>query len=344
MAFIVIDGDTSWQDLAIAQELATSYNYRRSVFGLSTVSAPTEASLVFAFIQALQNGIEEMLGYDYYGKGEYYGWLLNTSPLSDYTGQANPAYSINPTPLTLSTGMTAAGLTASGYWRRIAEGGTQPAVWTNYGAAGWSYGKITDKDLAGPWLFKDLQLALSAMTRASFRQTQGRRRTGYATGTSSIPSTAISWGSWGSLLYISDYQVVKRRIGSSINGVSASISIGEARFDFPASFDALEVDRILLTGAFDNNPSYGSKASKMAYANLSVADVTTAFVETVSNTSTKSVSGGTLSYYAVIGEDASNLVPLANNILPDANIPNDTTVAVDLVIWQPTLIIDFAFE
>lgn len=340
MAFTVIDGDTSWQDLAIAQELATSYNYRRSAFGLSTISTPTNASLVFAFVQALQNGIEEMLGYNYYGLGAYYGWLLNTAALSTYTGQSTTY----PTPLTLATGMTAAGLTASGYWRRIAEGGTQPATWTNYAAAGWSYGKITDKDLAGPWLFKDLQTVLSIMTRASFRHTQGRRKYGYNSGTVPIPSTALSWGSWGSSANNSNYSVSKRKTGSTIDYAPASIEIGEVRFDFPSAFDALETARILLTMPHDGAPSYASKASKMAYANLGVADVSTVMELSVSNTSTKSVAGGTLSYYGVIGEDASNLVPLANNILPDSSIPNDTTVTVDLYIYIPTLVIDFTFE
>ena len=340
MAFTAIDGDTSWQDLAIAQEIATSYNRRRLLYGLSTISAPTDASVVFAFIQAVQNGIEELMGYDYYGYGAYYGWLLNTSALSSYEGQST----LNPTPLTLSAGMTAAGLTATGYWRRIAQGGTQPATWTNYSATGWSYGKITDKDLAGPWLFKDIQLALSVLTRASLRHTPGRTKQGSYTGSSVIPSTALSWGSWGSSASNSDYVVSKRKTGSTIDYINTSIVIAEVRFDIDASFNSLESARLLLTMPHDNAPSYASKASKVAYANLGVADVTTAFDETVSNTSTKSVSGGTLSYNTVLGEDASNLIPLANDILPDSSVPSDTTVSVDLYIYIPTLIIDFVFE
>lgn len=341
MAFTVIDGDTSWQDLAIAQELATSYNYRRSVFGLSTVSAPTEASLVFAFIQALQNGIEEMMGYDYFGSGEYYGWLLNTAALSTYTGQ-----SAFPTPLTLATGMTAAGLTASGYWRRIAQGGTQPAVWTNYAAAGWSYGKITDKDLAGPWLFKDLQIALQVLTRPILPATQTRRKWGYYNGFSAtFPSTAMSWDAWTSSIPDSYYDVAKtKNSGGVVYYITANLSLQEVRFDLVSSLSAKEASRLVLTIPWDGNPSYASKASKTAYANLGVSDVTTSFNLTVSNTSTKTVSGGTLSYNAVVAEDTNNIVPLADNILPDSNVPSGAALSVSLRFYKPLLIIDFTFE
>jgi hypothetical protein len=339
MAFTLIDSDTSWQDLAIAEELATSYNRRRLVYGLSAVSAPTDATQVFAFIQALQNGIEEMAGYDYYGNGTRYGWLLNTSDLSTYENQTS-----TPASLTQAQAMTAAGLTESGYWRRIADGGSQPATWTNYSATGWSYGKVADKDLAGPWLFKDIQLALAALTRFKFKTTQGRQKNGSNSGTSSIPSTALSWGSWGSSGQDSDYSVSKRKTGGGIDLCSADIAIGENRFDMDASLDSLEADRVMLTVPIDSFPSYGSKAAKMSFSNLGVSDVSSYIGKTVTNTSTKSVSGGTLSYYAIMAEDAINIIPLANDILPDANIPDNTTVYVKLVIPAAVLIIDFTFE
>jgi hypothetical protein len=340
MAFIAIDTDTSWQDMYVAQEIATSYNRRRMLFGLSEIATPTADTLVHDFVLALQTGIEEMMGYDYFGYGTFYGWLLNTAALSSYEGQTAA-----PTPLTQDAGMTAAGLTASGYWRRIAEGGTQPATWTNYAADGWSYGKIESKDLAGPWLWKDIQLALSALTRAKLPFTQTRYKGGYYFGSGpTIPSTAMSFGSWGTSGLESEYIIGKTKTGSSITSIGVQISIAEFRFDINSIFDALESDRLMLTMPFDGSPSYASKAAKMAYDNLGVADVSTMFDKTVSNTSTKSVSGGTLSYYAILAEDASNLIPIANDILPDSSIPSDSSVGISLRLQTPDLIIDFNFE
>ena len=340
MAFIAIDTDTSWQDLYVAEEIATSYNRRRLLFGLSEIATPTADTLVYDFVLALQTGIEEMMGYDYFGYGTFYGWLLNTAALSSYEGQA-----ATPTPLTQAAGMTAAGLTASGYWRRIAEGGTQPTTWTNYAADGWSYGKIESKDLAGPWLWKDIQLALSALTRAKLPFTQRRYKGGaYLGSTTTIPSTAMSFGSWSTSGLDTGFFIGKQKTGSTISFINVQISIAEFRFDINSSFDALESDRLLLTIPNDRNPSYGSKADKKAFDNLGVADVSTVIDQTVSNTSTKSVSGGTLSYYAIIAEDASNLIPIANEILPDSSIPSDASVGVDLQFQTPDLIIDFNFE
>jgi hypothetical protein len=339
MAFTAIDGDTSWQDLAVAEELAEGYNLRRSVFGLSTVSTPTQASQVFAFVQALQNGIEEMMGYDYYGYGEYYGWLLNTAALSTYTGQ-----SVYPTPLTLATGMTAAGLTASGYWRRIAEGGTQPAVWTNYAAAGWSYGKITDKDLAGPWLFKDLQVALSVLTRAQLLPTQSRRKYGSYSGYAPIPSTALSFSSWSNTLYGCFFNIAKTKTGATVTSASLALTIVEYRLDMAAASASCESARLILTMARDPFGYYALNGGKVDFANLGERDVKAIFLETVSNTSSKSTAGGTTSYNIITAEDASNLVPIANDILPDSNVTSGTTESAYMEVDVPWVIIDFVFE
>lgn len=338
MAFIAIDSDTSWQDLAVAEQLATSYNRRRLVYGLSTIATPTQASQVFAFIQSLQDGIEEMIGYDYFGLGTYYGWMLNTSALSSYTGITSLRS------LTLSQGMAAAGLTESGYWRRIPEGGSQPANWTNYSEAGWYYGKITDKDLAGPWLFIDLQNAMAALTRVYIRRTEQRQKHGSYSGTGPISSTSMSWGSWGTSTTGSEYYVRKTKTGASITSASTDIYVNEYRFDIDSSLDSLESGRICITMPYDQDPSYAAKSGKMSYANLGVADVSTVIGKTVSNTTSKSVSGSTLSYYAIEAEDESNILPVANDVLPDSNVPSDSTVIADLKFYLSGLIIDFAFE
>jgi hypothetical protein len=148
MPFTAVDADTSWQDLALAAELRVAYNHRRAACGLSTLAAPTQDTRVFDFILSLQQGIEAMAA-------------SFADPAAALDGE-----SAFPAPYaSASAALTAAGLTASGYWRRIAEGGSQPASWTSYGASGWSYGQITSKDLAGPWLYIDLQTALAHLTR-----------------------------------------------------------------------------------------------------------------------------------------------------------------------------------
>ncbi|MFA7463054.1 MAG: hypothetical protein WCY59_07930 [Anaerovoracaceae bacterium] len=155
MGWTGIDVDTSWQDLTIAQEIATAYNKRvaalseteRTAVGVEEIT-PAETMTVFDFVYTVQTGIEAMAT----------KWSDKTFTLVGQT--------VYPSSFaTVAAMMTSAGLTESGYWRRIAEAGTPPAAWTNYAEAGWSYGKITDKDLAGPWLFIDLETALSELTR-----------------------------------------------------------------------------------------------------------------------------------------------------------------------------------
>lgn len=147
MSWSTIDADTSWQSLTIAQEIATAYNKRADACGVAHITADS-AVTVFDFILAAQTGIETMA-------------VSFGSPSDALTGRTTLPANWG----TVAAMMTAAGLTATGYWRRIAEGGSCPVPWTNYTASGWSYGKITDKDLAGPWLFKDLQVALTVLTR-----------------------------------------------------------------------------------------------------------------------------------------------------------------------------------
>jgi hypothetical protein len=323
MAFIAIDSDTSWQDLAIAEQLATSYNLRRTLCGLSTISAPTQATEVYAFVRAMQEGIEAMAD-DL--------WLNNSSAISGYTGQSS-----YPSIMSLSSAMSLAGLTTSGYWRRKAEGGTQPATWTDYGAAGWSYGKITSKDLAGPWLFKDLQLALSALTRCRLGYTRYRIKSGSYNSSPPIPSTALSFGSWQSsgTAYPS-YYVNKGRL------YNVGISIYEWQRDIAASVYSCETSHLMLTIPTDSGPypGYAAKTGKTNYSLLSVSDVTTVFDVTVGNSVSATTSGSTTSYTGIIAEDASNLIPLCNDIVPDANVP----AICEIRFANPCLIIDFAFE
>lgn len=338
MAFTAIDSDTSWQDLAIAEELANSYNLRRSLCGRSTVSAPTQDDEVFDFVQALQNGIEEMAD-DL--------WINNGSALSTYEEQSS-----YPTTMSLAQAMTAAGLTASGYWRRISEGGAQPSTWTNYSAAGWSYGNITDKDLAGPWLFKDLQLALSALTRAKLTHTQYREKYGTQSYSgASMPSYSLSFASWTTGTKAPYYLVIKRKdYFGTVEHVAATFSIVDFRFDVSASLSAYESGRLMLTipssrtHPYFDYDSYSNNAGKMDYDNLTASDISTVLGKTVGNSSSASTSGGITSYSGIIAEDAENLIPLYNEIIPDSNVSADDEIFMALDFTAPVLIIDFAFE
>lgn len=337
MAFTLIDGDTSWQDLAIAQEIATSYNLRRSLCGLSTISAPTEDVEVFDFVLSVQTGIEDMLGSI---------WIDPSTSLASLLGQAD-----YPTPLTEAQTMTAAGLTESGYWRRIADGGTQPASWTDYNASGWSYGSIQNKDLAGPWLFQDIQSALAILTRARVGITSSRYKAfDYALAAAPIPSTSLTFGSWiSSSGSEGNLAVRKVKSGSSVLLAACSLSITEARCQIPDDVAAKEAARILMvipSEVYYTGPSdgYADYTGKTAFSNLDALDITDYFGITVENTSDKASSGGVSSYTALLGEDASNSQTLANNILPDAAVPSGSTIDIGIRFTANYFIFDFSFE
>lgn len=339
MAFTFIDGDTSWQDLAIAQEIVTSYNLRRSLCGLATIATPDANTEVFDFITDLQEGIEEMAA----GR-----WFDTAGALADYVGQASV-----PSVMTLAQAMTLAGLTASGYWRRIAEGGTQPAAWTDYSDAGWSYGRISDKDLAGPWLFKDIQLALSALTRYSLNVSSVRGKYyDYSLGTPPIPTESLVWSDWSlSSGGVSDYYVKKDKVGGTITGAWCDLTIDEIRAQITDALAAKETGRILLTIPTDKydliqaDEQYALFTGKVAFSGLvDAADVTAVLGETVEQTTSKASSDGVTSYTAILGEDASSSQPLANNILPDANVTDDTLIDIGIQFTASFFIVDFAFE
>ena len=164
MAWTTISADTSWQDLAVAEQIVRAFNKRvlalteaeRTLAGVSLIFESRDANEndeVFDVVYALQDGIEKLY------------WLF-ADPTSAVSAAGGP-YD------TLADFQSAAGLTGTGIWRRIAAVGTQPAEWTDYAAAGWAYGKIQDGDLAGPWLWIDLQNALDVLKRRVFGWNKG---------------------------------------------------------------------------------------------------------------------------------------------------------------------------
>ena len=160
-----IDIDTSWQDLDVASEIALAYDRRVSILTTTERTAagvswlfpsgdPSESNTVYDLVYALQVGIAKLYAY-----------------FSDPTAALAGSTSYPANYASAAAMFTAAGLTSSGYFRRIASGGTQPATWTSYGAPGWSYGTIQSGDLAGPWLWIDMQNALTALTRRIYSLT-----------------------------------------------------------------------------------------------------------------------------------------------------------------------------
>ena len=340
MAFTLIDVDTSWQDLAIAQEIVTSYNLRCQIFGVSAFPAPSELSIDFSFISMLQERFETLASL---------GWMSPSGSLGDLEGEA--AF---PSVYTASQAMTAAGLSQPGFWRRIPEGGSQPATWTDYNATGWSYGRITDKDLAGPWLFQDLQKALSALTRARLNMYCGRIK--YFAGefysaypdlppfSSPIPSEAVAWSTDITGVPASWYQVGKIRTVNGIESASCDMGCIEGRLDVPDASAACETGRIVLAIATNPDSNYASYSGKLAYNQIDASDITDILDQTKENLSSKSSTGGVTTYAAIIGEEFGNSQPLADLILPDSAVPPDTAIDIELHIDAPYICIDFVFE
>jgi hypothetical protein len=95
---------------------------------------------------------------------------------------------------------------------------------------------------------------------------------------------------------------------------------------------------------YDPYGTYSSNGGKVDWANLAERNVKTIILKTVENSSSKSTSGEVTSYNVILAEDASNSVPLANDILPDSNVPSDTTRDAYIFFDVPWPIIDFVFE
>lgn len=147
MAFTTITADTALNDLDLALEISTALNKRCAVAGVTGITVPDVGTNVRTFIRACQEKIQAVAP-------------SFSNPSATLAGQ-----SALPSSWTLSAAMTAAGLTASGYWRRIPAAGSLPASWSSYSDAAYSYGLASEDDKIGPWLFSDLMAVLSKLTR-----------------------------------------------------------------------------------------------------------------------------------------------------------------------------------
>lgn len=162
MAWTNITIDTSWQNYDVAVEIADAINMRLDLLAAGATLYDTHkitplGMTVYAFVKKAQESVEFM------GSTTPCYFYDDYATLASYVGQTS-----YPSPYAdLQAIMTAAGLTETGYWRRAPHNSAAPADWTAYNdpVFAGNYGKIEDKDLAGPWLFKDLQLVLTKMRR-----------------------------------------------------------------------------------------------------------------------------------------------------------------------------------
>lgn len=158
MAFSIITADTPLNNLTLAREVFYAVNKRRRSMGWNNtfVSLPDTNSNLKKFIAEAQAGIHsctEMFTDDSHGYCDPDLVLAGSSTLPTVWGEDNI--------------YNAAGLTAAGRWRRIPEGHTPPTAgeWANYNWPGYSYGRIQERDIAGPWLWADIHAVLGKLTR-----------------------------------------------------------------------------------------------------------------------------------------------------------------------------------
>jgi hypothetical protein len=335
MAFTTININTSWQDLAIAVEIANSYNLRRRLKNLEPIAVPDQDVKVFDFILAIQSGIEAMAT----------TWMDNAGAITDYQYGASGSIA----PETEADLMALAGLTESGYWRRVPVDGDKPADWTEYDDAAYSYGKIQDGDMAGPWLFKDIQLVMQKMTRHYWHGNLDYRSKIAAdvTNTPPIDNTALTWSDWDSgATWRNMYSVTKRKTSGTIDRAFGNVDINEFAYELENDIAALEINR----GAFTlveivSYSSYADLGGKFEFSEIGIS-VLDLDLKYGMNTFYKDDAGEIVTrYHSVLAEDAETLDTILNAMFPDANVPNDSTsVSFAIYFYRPIIVMDFTFE
>lgn len=335
MAFTTIDVNTSWQDLAIAVEIATSYNLRRRLKGFEEIAVPTKDTRVFDFVLAIQTGLEEMAA----GR-----WIDKAGAISDY--QYLTSGSI--TALTKDEIMALSGMTSAGYWRRVPVDGEKPTDWEDYGDNIYAYGKIEDGDLAGPWLFKDLQLLMEQMTRHVWLTlfTYRTKDVSYGPDVSPIPATPLSWDEWdnGSFSY-AQYSIIKRKNSGVIVSCAAIVQAREFAYSIDNDIAELETDRGAFTFVNETGSSaYSDFGAKYEWAQIG-ASIYSVIEKYAMNGLDKNVGETITTYSGVLAEDTNTLDAIPNEMLPDSDVPDtNTSIVLSLQFMSPIIIIDFTFE
>lgn len=148
MPWTNITSGTSWQDLAVARELAAQFNRRALVFGWDTMPEPTTADPVLEWV------------YDFWVRlSQAEVWEHAVDPSAAFTGlEDDDPY---PSPYASFLYVYAAAGMPDGP-RRARFG--SPADWTDWEDPAYTFGPPEDGDVAGPWLYQDLQAALDALS------------------------------------------------------------------------------------------------------------------------------------------------------------------------------------
>lgn len=156
MAFTSITADTACNKLSLALQAAVAINKRCLALGQPAyfTQMPTAGTNLKSFIHDAQSHVESLLALTQ---------QFFADPALTLAGQSSL-----PGAWGVSACMAAAGLTESGYWRRIPPGGSKPADWSDYADDAFSYGQAEDADLIGPWIWADLFSVLSKMTRMTY--------------------------------------------------------------------------------------------------------------------------------------------------------------------------------
>lgn len=335
MAFTTIDIETSWQDLAIAVEIANSYNLRRRLKGWEPIAIPDSSVKVRDFVLSIQTGLEQIAT----------TWMDNSGSITDYQYGANGSIAAE----TKDDLMALAGLTETGYWRRVPVDGAAPADWEDYDDAGYSYGKIEDGDLAGPWLFKDLQLVMQKMTRHIWTGSLSYRTKSAEDSdpTPPIPATSLSWSEWSYGAFRRNrYVVAKTKSSGAITVALGGLTINEFAYTLYNDIAACEIGRGAFTLVDIASPfSYADLGGKFFFDQIgdNVLDVDGKYAM---NTFFKDEAGEVVTqYHSILAEDATTLDTILNAMLPDSNVPEAATLHdFTIYFYRPIIVMDFEFE
>lgn len=326
MGWTAIDINTSWQDLAIAQEIAAAYNLRADACGADHIEA-TGAVTVYDFVRAAQLGIGSMLALQ--GGGTFWA-----DPSGRYTGSTSGSVWDNV--WDFSAFMTYVGLYGNGVfpgWRRVTEysGGVVPANWESYHAwadtvTGGDFGVIEDKDLAGPWLFIDLQTALSGLTRLCVLTAMYTSKYSVGSGIPMSPSTPQNTEQTG--YNYAQATVSKAKISGS--QYSQSAEYRSSSFSLESTSASKTVRAVAL--AWTDGHTFYDFGTGYVQGEYNVL-VNSTWTDSTATSFTSLVFGQTLANWAALLDE-----------LPWAGIGADETQTIELLITGSCWVVDYLFD
>lgn len=354
---------TTWQHYPAAQEIAKAIDDRINII------APLGATLTSLFARN-------------YLIGDVTGWPVATFVK---TAQASLVYlgglfmdptvtlasfvgsTAAPTALNIDEIATLAGLTESGVFRRIPEGEAPPTDWEDYGDAAYHYGVYQDKDMAGPWLFKDMQLLLNKLTRwqtSTVRDTEDASGYVFTTweysggpGDAEFPASKAAYSSTPSRYPASRVYTIRRRadvsptyvdlVGGTAPGDTA-IQGGVAWFNIPTTerSDFIVYSRVATTGRIGGNgvSAFDAVTNTAAIANGYYLELT----PSASDSNGVTISVPTLDWASYITGDTLAMRTYADkfstNTQAKALPAGEFIIYYEISMTTPTIIIDMVLD